>query len=84
MSKIIIIIQSFKVSTSENENIDHQAKETCVTFGLSIQYQNRAVNAFLPFLLDLLELKVKDQIRRKINIEEKCLYEKLSRSLETI
>ena len=49
---VIIIILSFRVGTSKNENIHYRGKETCAMFGLLIQNKNSALNVFLPFVFD--------------------------------
>ena len=67
VGKIIVIILSFRVSTSKIKNINHRGKETCAMFGLPIQNKNSAINASLTLLFDLFTLKEKDPIRGKIN-----------------
>ena len=52
----IIIIQSFRVSTSKNKNIDCQDKETRAMFGLPIQSKNCTINVSLTLFV-FFELK---------------------------
>ena len=70
VSKMIIIILSFRVGTFEIKNIDHWGKATCAMFGLPTQ------NKYFTFLVWLFWMKRNLILEKKWIAKEKCLYEK--------
>ena len=73
VAKIIIIILSFGVVTSKNQNIDHRVKETCAITSTQVTYETYHIYLFrvkcTKFLFSYVlyyNLKEKDHVRRNI------------------
>ena len=44
VSKITIIILSFRVSTSKNKNADHRVEETCAIWSIQVTYETDQIS----------------------------------------
>ena len=79
VGKIITIILSFRVSTSENKSHDHRVKETCDIRSIQVTYetnnisllQDSTMSNVLIFCILYCHLKEKDHVRRIINSQKK-------------
>ena len=83
VGKIIIIILSFRVSTSKNKNIDHWGKETCAFMSIQVTYETDCISLLCDSTMSnapnfcfyvFFNLKEKDYIRRNINSKKRNIY----------
>ena len=84
VGKILIIILSFRFSTSKNKNTDHRVKETCATVSIKVTYETDRMLLLrdstmsdvlnLCFVCIWFNLKEKDHIRRIINSEKRGIF----------
>ena len=80
----IIIIQSFRISTSKNKNADHRVKETCAIWLIQVTYEAEHISLLRDsamsnalnfcFYIFYCNLKEKDHTKRIIDSKKINIY----------